>query len=121
MSIDDILADIRREQDERSAASAASARATAQVEEVETSLAATERVAARHGLVPPRFKPEEDWSVPEVLEHRASGRRPETDAYREHRRRALEAAGLADEAAELDAPPVEGMSVADHLAQIRRH
>lgn len=113
----EVLAEIQRQAAEQAAAAAEADR----VADIVAGADAADRVLDRaDGTVPDRYVPQEEWSVADHLEHRASGRRPETDAYREHRRRALEAAGLADEAAELDDRPMTGMSVADHLDAIRR-
>lgn len=51
---------------------------------------------------PERFKPREDWTPDEILEHQRTGHQPETSEYRDARREALEAAGLEhDDPAEL--------------------
>lgn len=60
---------------------------------------------------PARFKPQVDWTVEDIVQHRETGEKPETDEYRRYRAEVLERAGLTDDTT---APALEDMSVEDH-------
>ncbi|MTD43428.1 hypothetical protein GKE82_03695 [Conexibacter sp. W3-3-2] len=65
---------------------------------------------------PQRFKPMDDWTVDEHLEHERTGRQPETDEYRAAMRQHIEEHGT----------PFGGTgfleaTVEDHLDYIRRN
>jgi hypothetical protein len=67
---------------------------------------------------PERFKQPADLSIDEILEHRRTGELPETDAYRQARRDALERAGLErDDPAPKD---LAAMTPADHAQHFNR-
>lgn len=66
---------------------------------------------------PRRFKRMDELTVGEILEQQRTGVQVETEAYREHRRQALAAAGIEDES-DPGSRPIEEMTAADFDRQI---
>lgn len=69
---------------------------------------------------PERFKPRDDWSVDEILDHQRTGSQPETDEFRAYVRKTHEDAGLDPPEEPASSRPVDELDADDHFDQIRR-
>lgn len=69
---------------------------------------------------PRRYKAVEELTPAEHLAHLRGSVLPETDAYRERRREALEDAGLEEPGEDSDDPDLDDMTPEEHFRAIRR-
>jgi hypothetical protein len=68
---------------------------------------------------PERYKPREQWSVEEIVQHRRTGKAPESDEYRAYVREVHEEAGLEPPEGAAEPKPLDELTADEHFERIR--